>query len=47
MNKERIIKDINNMKQVIQENPELFHDGIDLELLDLLNDIKKYIEEKK
>lgn len=42
--KKKIIKDIINMIQVIEENPELFHDGIDEEIVSLLKDI---IEEMK
>lgn len=41
--REEIIQEINNMLVVVADSPELFHDGIDEELLELLADIKKYI----
>ena len=44
MNKEQIIQHINNYIYVLISNPELFHDGIDEELAQLLVEIKKYIE---
>ncbi len=49
MKKERIIGNINNMIQLIKECPEYFSDGIDIELLELLKMIRKYItyEEEK
>lgn len=39
-----MIKKIDNWIDIIKDNPELFHDGIDEDLIKLLNDIKKYIE---
>ena len=42
-----MIKKINNMILIIKESPELFHDGIDEEIIDLLNEIKKYLESEK
>lgn len=44
--KNKILKDIKNMIQVIDDNEELFHDGIDEELIDLLVEIKEYLESK-
>jgi hypothetical protein len=43
-NKKIIISEINNMLANINCSPELFHDGIDLEIKDLLYEIKKFIE---
>jgi uncharacterized protein YxeA len=42
-NKKAIILDINNMLANINCSPELFHDGIDLEIKDLLYEIKNYL----
>ena len=39
----KLLKKINNMIQVIEENPELFHDGIDEEIVDLLKEIRENI----
>lgn len=39
----KIIKDIDNMILVIVDSPELFHDRIDCELLELLAQIKMFI----
>lgn len=39
----KIIKDIDNMILVIADSPELFLDGIDCELLELLAQIKMFI----
>lgn len=42
-NKKTIIEDINNMLANINCSPELFHDGIDFEIKDLLYEIKNYL----
>lgn len=42
-----MIKEIENMIAVIISSPELFHDGIDEEIVSLLVKIEKYIKEKK
>ena len=43
MKKNELLKYINAYIETIKISPELFHDGIDEEILDLLNEIKKYI----
>lgn len=43
MKKEDLLKYIQSYIDVIKISPELFHDGIDDELLDLLKEVKKYI----
>ena len=45
MKKEELLKYIQSYIDVIRISPELFSDGIDEELLDLLNEVKKYIKE--
>ena len=47
MKKEKLINEIENMIGVILTSPELFTDGIDSELAELLIKIKKYIKEEK
>ena len=47
MKKEQILKNIENYIAIIMTSPELFHDRIDEEILDLLLQIKKYIEGEK
>ena len=42
-----MIKEIDNMISVIISSPELFHDGIDEEIVELLIRIKKEIEVSK
>ena len=42
-----MLQEIKDMIQVIQDCPELFHDGIDVEIIDLLKRIEKYIKIKK
>lgn len=42
-----MIKEIENMITVIINSPELFHDGIDEEIVSLLVQIKKYIKGDK
>ena len=46
MSKDELIKYINCYILNIKISPELFHDGIDKELLDLLIECKKYIKEE-
>ena len=41
-----MIGKINSMIMVIKTCPELFHDGIDYEIIDLLNEIKKELIKK-
>lgn len=43
MTKKEILDYINSYIETIKISPELFHDGIDEEILDLLNEVKKYI----
>ena len=45
MNKKELIEYIQSYIDVIKISPELFHDGIDKEILDLLIEVKKYIKE--
>ena len=45
MKKEKILQYIQCYIDTIKISPELFHDGIDEEILDLLNEVKKYIKE--
>jgi len=45
--KENILIGIDDYIKVIEESPELFHDGIDIEILDLLKTIKKYLLEER
>ena len=47
MEKEKILQSIENYIYVLISNPELFSDGIDEELAELLIKIKKYIESEK
>jgi hypothetical protein len=42
-----IIRDLKYLKFYINSVKEYMHDGIDKEILDLINDIIKYIEEHK
>ena len=42
-----MIKEIDNMISLIISSPELFHDGIDEEIVSLLVQLKKYIKEKE
>lgn len=39
-----MLEEINNMISVIKDCPELFHDNIDTDIIDLLERIKKYIK---
>ena len=43
MTKKEILDYISSYIEIIKISPELFHDGIDDELLDLLLEVKKYI----
>jgi hypothetical protein len=43
----KIINDIDNILALIYDSPELFHDGIDEDIIDLLLKIKKYIESEE
>lgn len=43
MNKKDILNYISAYIETIKISPELFHDGIDEEILDLLYAVKKYI----
>lgn len=45
--KAKTMLEINRMIQVIEESPELFHDGIDEEIIDLLKKIIKYLRSEK
>lgn len=47
MEKDNLLKEIQNYISIILTSPELFHDGIDEELAGLLIQIKKYIESEK
>ena len=38
--------EIDDMIILIKENPELFHDGIDLDIINLLVKIKKYLKKE-
>ena len=40
----RIIKLLDNMYDLIKECPELFHDGIDEDLIDYVNAIKSLVK---
>ena len=40
-------KGINNILALIYDSPELFHDGIDEDIIDLLVEIRKYIESER
>jgi len=44
--KNKILKDIEDMIKVIEECPELFHDGIDEEIVCLLKQVGVYIIKK-
>ena len=44
MGKTNLLKVIKNYMQTIKDSPELFSDGIDIELYDLLKQITMYIE---
>lgn len=43
MQKKELLEYINSYIETIKISPELFHDGIDEEILDLLYTVKKYI----
>lgn len=45
--KKKILSDINNILALIYDSPELFHDGIDEDIIDLLVEIRKYIESER
>lgn len=44
MNKDRVIKDLTNMIAVVEISPELFNDGIDEEIIAVLDEALKFIE---
>ena len=45
-NKTKILKYLLSMELLIKGSPELFHDGIDLDLIDYIKDIRKLVNEK-
>lgn len=45
--KNKILNEIDNIIALIYDSPELFHDGIDEEIIDLLKKIRKYIESEE
>lgn len=45
--KKEIIDSIDNIVALIYDSPELFHDGIDDDIIVLLKEIRKYIEKEK
>lgn len=47
MNKKKMISYIQEMIEVILESPELFHDGIDEEIIDLLEYLKKELRKEQ
>ena len=47
MLKDKLISELENMIKVIITSPELFHDGIDEEILSLLLQVKRYIKENE
>jgi len=44
--KNKLINETIGMIEVIEESPELFHDGIDEEIIDLLKKIINYLIKK-
>ena len=44
MDRIKVLNEINNMLEVIKTSPELFHDGIDEEIMQVLKYAKKYIQ---
>ena len=47
MEKKKLLIDIDDMITLINENEYLFHDGIDLDIVYLLQKIKNYIKKEK
>jgi hypothetical protein len=45
-NKIKILIELLAMEDLIKGSPELFHDGIDLDLIDYIKDIRKLVNEK-
>lgn len=45
-NKTKILKYLLGMELLIKGSPELFHDRIDLDLIDYIKDIRKLVNEK-
>ena len=45
MKKRELLSYINDYIKTIEISPELFHDGIDEEIIEVLKEAKKYIEE--
>lgn len=45
MRKKELLDYIKSYIETIEISPELFHDGIDEEIIDVLKEAKKYIEE--
>ena len=45
-NKTKIFKYLLGMELLIKGSPELFHDRIDLDLIDYIKDIRKLVNEK-
>ncbi len=45
--KNNLINEICNYKILIMESPELFSDGMDDEIINLLNKILKYLEREE
>lgn len=45
--KEKILDNIDNCIALIVDNPELFHDGIDDDIITMLKQIRKNIESEE
>lgn len=45
--KKKLINEVIGMIEVIEESPELFHDGIDEEIISLLKAIVIYLKKEK
>ena len=44
-NKTKILKYLLDMELLIKESPELFHDGIDEDLIDYIKEIRNLVKE--
>lgn len=45
--KNKILNEIDNTIALIYDSPELFHDGIDNDIVTLLKRIRRYIEKEE
>ncbi len=45
--KNKILNEIDNIIALIYDSPELFHDGIDNDIVTLLKRIRRYIEKEE